>query len=145
MKNNRYVALALMGALLFLSACKQESVSEAYHPATVEETEREGIKRVRLDQRATERIGLQTAVVTEERIGNATRKVVPYGAVMYDTHGNAWTYTNPEPLAFVREPIVVERIDGDRAILTDGPSVGTTIVTVGATELMGAEHNYGGH
>ena len=39
--------------------------------------------------------------------------VTPYGSVYYDGEGQAWVYTNPEPLVYVREPIEVERIVGD--------------------------------
>ena len=37
---------------------------------------------------------------------------------------------------------LVDRIDGERAILAKGPAPGTAVVTVGATELWGVE--YGG-
>jgi hypothetical protein len=67
------------------------------------------------------------------------RKVVPYAAVLYGVHGETWVYTNPEPLVFVRSPITIDYIDDDLAILSEGPEVGTTIVTLGATELFGAE------
>lgn len=67
------------------------------------------------------------------------RKVVPYSAVLYDVSGNTWVYTNPEPLVFVREPIVVDYIEGDLVVLLEGPSLGTPVVTVGAAELFGAE------
>jgi hypothetical protein len=62
---------------------------------------------------------------------------------MYDTNGDTWTFTNPKPLVFVRQKVVVEDIDGDRVILSEGPAAGTMVVTVGAAELMGAEHKYG--
>lgn len=67
------------------------------------------------------------------------RLVVPYAAVIYDTTGQAWVYTNPEPLVFVREPITVDYIEGNRAILNEGPAVGTAVVTVGGSLLFGAE------
>ncbi len=53
-----------------------------------------------------------------------------------------WTYTSPEHLVFQRQDISVARIDGDSAVLTSGPPVGTVVVTVGATEIWGVE--YGG-
>ena len=59
------------------------------------------------------------------------------------TKGETWTFTNPEPLVFVRAKVVVKGIEGDRVLLSDGPAAGTAVVTVGATELMGAEHKYG--
>lgn len=71
------------------------------------------------------------------------RLVVPYDAVYYDGQGNAWVYVNPEPLVFERQPIDIERIEGDLAVLFDGPPVGTTVVTVGAALLYGAEVIFG--
>ncbi|RJP19924.1 MAG: efflux RND transporter periplasmic adaptor subunit [Deltaproteobacteria bacterium] len=67
------------------------------------------------------------------------RKVVPYGAVYYDAKGVAWVYVNSRPLAFERQRVEVERVAGDLAVLSDGPSVGTPVVTVGAAMLYGTE------
>jgi hypothetical protein len=67
------------------------------------------------------------------------RKVVPYEAVLYGVHGETWVYTNPEPLVFVRQPIVIDFIEGDLAFLSEGPEVRTAVVTVGAAELFGTE------
>jgi hypothetical protein len=69
---------------------------------------------------------------------------VPFAAVFWDAEGQAWTYTNPEPLVFVRQTVAVERIDGDRALLTDGPAAGSSVVIVGVAELYGAETGVGG-
>ena len=66
-------------------------------------------------------------------------KVVPYAAVLYGVHGETWVYTNPEPLVFVRQPIVVHYIEGDVAFLSEGPPVGTEVVAVGGSELFGTE------
>ena len=147
MNVTRHTMMALTGAILLLSGCKNDQVAEKYHPATLDSTEVKGIMRVTLDARAADRIGLQTTPAREERVtvgGVAvTRTVVPYGALMYDTKGDTWTFTSPEPLVFVRQAVVVESIDGDRVILSEGPPAGTAVVTVGAPELMGAEHKYG--
>jgi hypothetical protein len=75
---------------------------------------------------------------------SAPRKVIPYSAVLYDTHGNTWTYTNPEPLAFVRQPIDIEQIEGDLAILKQESAVDGAVVTAGAAELWGIESKFGG-
>jgi hypothetical protein len=71
------------------------------------------------------------------------RKVVPYAAVLYDTRGDTWVYTNPEPLVFVRHRVSVDYIEGDLAVLSDGPPSGTPVVTVGAAELFGIEFEIG--
>lgn len=67
------------------------------------------------------------------------RKVVPYSALYYDAKGGAWLYLNPEQLVFHRQRVGVERIAGDVAVLSDGPAVGTTVVTVGTPLLYGTE------
>jgi len=69
----------------------------------------------------------------------APRKVVPYAAVLYGVNGETWVYTNPEPLVFLRSPITIDYIDGDLAVLSEGPAVGTAVVTLGAAELFGTE------
>lgn len=71
--------------------------------------------------------------------GDTPRKVVPYAAVLYGVNGETWVYTNPEPLVFVRQPIVMDHLEDDLAFLSEGPEAGTEVVAVGAAELFGAE------
>ena len=71
------------------------------------------------------------------------RADVPYQAVIYDVNGAAWVYTVPEPLVYVRHPVVVDYVDGTRAVLSEGPPSGTAIVTVGVAELYGIEVGVG--
>ena len=79
------------------------------------------------------RVELQVAGSDEKQ------KVVPYGSVYYDAKGAPWVYVNGTPLTYQRQRIGVERIVGDLAVLSEGPAVGTPIVTVGAAMLYGAE------
>jgi multidrug efflux pump subunit AcrA (membrane-fusion protein) len=66
-------------------------------------------------------------------------EVVPYAALIYEPEGKTYVYTSHERLSFVRAEIQVDRIDGDRVLLSDGPPAGTKVVTVGADEVYGAE------
>jgi hypothetical protein len=75
--------------------------------------------------------------------GRTTRKVIPYSAVIYDVKGATWTYANPEPLVFVRQPISVDYIQRGLAYLSEGPAEGTAVVTGGAAELYGTETGVG--
>ena len=70
-------------------------------------------------------------------------RVVPYAAVLYDAKGDTWVYTNPNPLTFVRHAIHIDYIEGDLAVLSDGPASGTAVVMVGAAELFGTETGIG--
>lgn len=73
-------------------------------------------------------------------LGNGKQqKIVPYAAVIYGLQGETWVYTNPEPLVFVRESIAVDYIEGEQAVLLEGPPAGVAVVTVGGAELYGAE------
>lgn len=84
------------------------------------------------------------AVLVELALGDeAVRKVAPYAALLYDVEGGTWVYTNPEPLVFVRHSVVVDYIDGDLAVLSDGPEPGTKIASIGIAELFGTEFKIG--
>jgi hypothetical protein len=73
----------------------------------------------------------------------AQQTVIPYSAVIYDLQGQTWIYTSPEPLTFVRQSITVDYIEGDIAVLSEGPPAGTAVVTVGVAELYGLDTGVG--
>jgi len=101
------------------------------------------LNRVILTEQAAKRLGIETAPVRETQVQGKLRKVVPYAAVFYDLNGKTWVYTNPEPLTFVRANISVDYIEGDLAVLSEGPPSGTKAVTVGSPELYGTEFGVG--
>ncbi len=68
---------------------------------------------------------------------------IPLAAVIYDPKGRPWTYTIAGPRTYVRKAIVIDRISGDTVLLRSGPPVGTPVVIVGASELLGAEYGVG--
>lgn len=112
-------------------------------PAHVEAIEGSELSRVTLTERAAERLDIQTAAVTEETVDGSAKLAVPYAAVIYDTGGNAWVYTNPEPLVYERQAITIDSIDGSFAFVSEGPDVGTMVVTVGGAMLYGTEVGVG--
>src|SRR3990172_3322985 len=67
------------------------------------------------------------------------QRVIPYSAVYYDAKGTPFVYASSRPLTFERQRVGVERIVGDRAVLSEGPPVRTPVLTVGAPMLFGAE------
>ncbi len=145
--SKRWIAvLGLLIALPQLSACTQTTVetTSRAEPAKVEHVEGSAdVSRLTLTAKAVERIGIQTTPIREERVAGTWRKVVPYGAVLYDAEGKTSVYVSSAPNTYVREPITVDFIEGDRAVLTAGPAAGTAIVTVGAAELYGTETGVG--
>lgn len=141
MKNlNWKIMLVLVAAVLVLTACGSNIpvTGEKVKPSVVEPVEGSEFSRVILTEKAVERLDLQTVPV-ELRDMSPEHLAVPYAAVMYGLDGENWVYTNPEPLVYVRQAIVVDYIDGDWVALSEGPEVGTPVVTVGAPLLYGAE------
>lgn len=142
----RSMAATLILAGLPLAACHRESaVHQKVEPAHVEHIDGTELSRLTLTPKAMERLDIQTSVVREAQVtwSSTVRKVVPYAAVLYDASGRTWVYTRPQPHSFVRHQIVVDRIEGDMAVLSDGPPIGTEIVTVGGAELFGTEFEVG--
>lgn len=74
---------------------------------------------------------------------NGPRLVVPYSSLIYDIYGDTWVYINTENLQFLRVPVVVDYIEGDKVVLLDGPAAGTAVVTVGVAELHGTDTGVG--
>ena len=140
------LAIGLLAVGLPLSACTQqpaEAEGGADEPAKVEHVEGSDVSRLTLTAKAAERLGIQTKPVLAGKVGGASRRVIPYSAMLYDAQGDTWVYTSPTPLTYVRERVTVEYIQGGQAVLTDGPPEGTPVVTVGAAELYGTEFGVG--
>jgi hypothetical protein len=139
------VIAALIVVALALTGCSDTSAQDeggSSDVATVEPIEGSDVARVTLSEDAARRLDITTAPITELGGGTA-RTAMPYAAVLYDPNGDTWAYTNPEPLVFVRSPITVVTIEGNRAVLSAGPAAGTQVVTVGAAELLGTEYEVG--
>ena len=118
----RWIAAIAIVLPLFLVACGGSSSSdeEASGPATVELIEGTDLSRVTLTEQAAQRLDIQTAAVA----ANGGGKVIPYSAVLYSPTGETWAYVSHEPMTFTRKAIVVDRIDGDKAFLSEGPAAG---------------------
>jgi len=133
--------LILIAGVVSLSACGQASTGYDYEtathhePAKLEPIKGTDLQRVIFDAEAAERVGLQTAPVRQ----NGQETIIPYDAVIYTADGNTVAYRSPEPLTYVRHEIDIDRVDGDSVVLSDGPPVGTEVVTVGAAEVYGTD------
>jgi hypothetical protein len=146
-RSRRLLAAAgLLVVGLQLSACTQETAeadSGLAEPAKVEQVEGSEVSRLTLTTKAAERLGIQTKPVLTGRVAGRQRSIIPYGAILYDANGDTWVYVTSEPLTYVRERVTVAYIEGDQAVLGDGPPEGSAVVTVGAAELYGTETGVG--
>ena len=141
----RYKSGCLVAVLLVLpllvTACGGKSASDtAAEPAVVKHVAGTDVYRITLSAETAKRLDVKTAAA--QRSGGET--AIPYSAVLYSATGEASAYVNPAPLTFVRQTIVVDRIHGNRALLSGGLAAGTRVVTVGVPELHGIESGIGG-
>ena len=144
-RTRRKAALAALTALLLpltLAGCAKVPGEEEQgeKAATVEKIGDTGQNKVVLIEEAAKRLGIETAAVASLPGG---RESVPYSAVIYDAEGKAWVFTNGEELSYVKQPITIDRIEGDTAVLSEGPEIGTEVVSQGAAELFGVEDGIG--
>jgi hypothetical protein len=134
----RPIALALLvGALsLPLAACTVVGENKSsYFPTAVSAVKGTEVKQVTFTAEAVRRADVHTDVV--RRLGQRT--FIPYAALIYDEAGATWTFVTAKPRVYLRTPVHVHRISGDRVILAAGPPAGTKVVTIGAAEIYSAE------
>ena len=82
--------------------------------------------RSRSTEEAVGRLGLET-VESSRRAGGGVD--VPVLGPASTAGRDTWTYTNTEPAVFVREPSPSTDIEGDQAVLSEGPAAGHQVVT----------------
>lgn len=132
------VSLVLATAALPIAGCTEVETETAtgYEPSTLEPVKgNDDLHRVTFTEEGARRVDLQTAAVRR----SGKHKVVPYAALLYDPEGKTYVYTSPKPLEYLREEVKVDRIEGQRVLVSRGPPAGTEVVTVGAAEVYGTE------
>ncbi len=142
------IGVAALAAAL-LAGCGTSEPEAEPGPVTLSPVAGTDLKQVTLTEEADRRIGIRTATVSQTAVAVgtaklATHKVIPYAAVVYDSDGATWAYTMKAPRTYLRASITVTTIQGDVAVLDDGPAVGTAVVIIGAPELLGAEAEISG-
>ena len=73
----------------------------------------------------------------------AEHLVVPRGAVLFDALGGTWVYEARAGGVFVRQRVTLIDTVGETAVLGQGLTPGTRVVTTGAAELFGTEFGVG--
>jgi hypothetical protein len=128
-----------------LAGCKEveEESAAGYQPSHIEPvkgSKDDDLQHITFTKEGAARTGLKTAEIG--RAGKHT--VIPYAALIYNDEAKTFVYTSPKPLEFVRAPVAVDRIEGDRVLLSESPPAGTKVVTVGASEVYGTEIDMAG-
>jgi hypothetical protein len=145
MKHPAVAGLVAVAAVI-LTGCGSAAPDEV-PPATVTQIAGSQVARLQLTGQAIHRLGITTQPVRTAPAAKGqtgVREVIPYSAVVYDTDGSTWTYANTAARTYVRQPITIAAIQGNVAVLSAGPPVGTAVVTVGAAELLGTEYDISG-
>lgn len=133
------IAIAVLGA--GCTHLNEETQVSGDSPAEVTPIPGEqDLAEVSLTLEAAENLGLETRSVTM-REGHLS---VPSSAVQYLPDGEAFVYTSPEKLTYLRAAVEVIRDDGPFTSLSKGPEPGTQVVAVGAPQLLGTEFQIDG-
>lgn len=150
MNRQVWTLFALAVASVFLSGCGATNAENPEgaksQPSQVQPIAGTKTSRVILTAQAAAQLGIKTELVRKASTAVGAT-IVPTAAIVYEPDGTVWVYATQAPtaadatgsLAFARQPVVVLRIDGDVAVLQSGPPVGTSVVIVGAAELLGTE------
>jgi hypothetical protein len=132
--------VAIATTLLLVIAAPTRADESRTDPARLTPIPGTHLSQITLTDQAAVRLGIQAAELTRMPSG---RLIIPYSSLLYDVSGSAWVYTISQPLTYVRQMVVVDSIEGEKAVLRDGPPPGTQIVTVGVPELYGIEKGVG--
>jgi hypothetical protein len=129
--------VALLASTVAISACEEV-------PSNLREAQPYKVQPIQGTDRNTVTMADETAALlpvrTTEVRESGGEKVVPHDALIYNPDGDVFVYSKPKAETYVRRPVRVERVDGDRAWLKAGPEAGTTIVTTGSAELLATEY-----
>lgn len=82
--------------------------------------------------------GKRVGVLTPVKVSTDSL-VVPSGAIVYDALGGSWIYEETAPLTYNRKRVTVSYNTDKEAVLSSSPAEGTSVVTIGAQALFGAE------
>jgi hypothetical protein len=141
-----WLAAGLLTVGLQFTACRLDvEQQETEHAVEVEAIEGLDVNRITMTAKALERIDLRTDKVREQEMsrGASPRTVVPHSALIYDPKGQTWVYTSPEPRTFIKHRVDVDYVEGDLAVLNDGPPAGTVVVSRATAEVYGADSGVG--
>lgn len=141
MKVHHAIVVAVAAASLSLAGCGSGSTSAKTAPpkGPIVKQEPGGLKHITLQEIEVKRLGIEIAEVTKTDAG----LVMPYSSLLYDPTGKEWAYKSDGGTSFVRTPLKVKTIEGDKVILAEGPPVGTKLVTKGAVQLYGIDFGVG--
>jgi hypothetical protein len=138
LRSRTLAILTLLVAGLAAAGCQEvPSNLVKSEPFELEAVKGTDLNRVKIEDKVAERIDLQT---TQIKSFGKKRMVVPHTALIYNPDGKVFVYTRPEQRTYLRAPVTVERVVGNRVVLSKSPPAGTVIVTVGAAELLATEY-----
>ncbi len=67
---------------------------------------------------------------------------LPWSAVVVDIYGGNWVYTQQSNNSYERQRVFLHHVNGNQAVISEGPPEGTKIVVNGALELFGVETGF---
>ena len=128
------VLVAAAGIAVGLAGCGGSPRAPLSSPARIEHGPHG--TRIVLSASGAQRIGLRTARTHSAR---GPMVAVPASALIYDPSGKTYAFIAVQDRTYAEVHVRVARIDGDTALLKNGPRVGDQVVSTGAEELYGVQ------
>lgn len=138
-----FFSLSILLICFAASGCvRSEKKYTKIQPAKVEKREGEKLPYVVLTPEAETRLGIQTEKLI--RTPGKQSFQVPASSVLYDEKGRNWIYVRVgDSATFHRTEIELVKVEGSFAFVSTSEKEGSSIVTVGAAELIGTESGVG--
>ncbi|MEO6472140.1 MAG: hypothetical protein ABIR57_09420 [Aeromicrobium sp.] len=130
--------LVIVAVAASLTACDKAEDDESEYPSQSKLEPIKGIPghhTVTLTPLGAKQVGIQTTPVA----GSNKLKELPYDALLYGADGTTFIYTSPKALTYRYAKITLEKIVGERIYFSEGPKVGTQVVTRGVPQVHGAD------
>jgi multidrug efflux pump subunit AcrA (membrane-fusion protein) len=145
--DSKFALTALALACLSLASCRKLSEDEKPEQTAAavihqEDKNPDQPTVITLTEDARQRVDVHTAPIDQTEIAGKKQIAMPFAALLYSPDGATWTFVNEKPLTYVRQRIEIGPIVGDKVVITKGPAPGAQVVTVGASLLYGAEHEF---
>jgi hypothetical protein len=145
MNRGTLLVIGLAAAGMLLAGCGAQAASDPERPSVTVPDKGTSMSRITLTAQAAQRIGLQTLPVQPvASTSDGVTESVPLAAIVYLSDGSTWVYAVMGNLTYERQKVSMARVAGDTAMLSSGPPPGTSVVTVGAAELLGSEYGVAG-
>ncbi len=88
------------------------------------------------------RPGQRVSVMLQTQNKSDSALTLPWSAIVIDIYGGYWVYTQQSKNSYERQRVFLDHVNGNQAVISEGPPEDSKIVANGALELFGVETGF---